>query len=173
MRENVGKITLMSNRTARFLSFVGACAAFASLSTFAVAAPAASGDACTQALAFEKTASSDGASAQARYDASVLGLAANQRCSDAQMKLVNEAYLLSMRAPAEHDLKIGDWRRDYARANMLLTQCSGWPGLKGTVAGKDCADQRRYNELIAKKLTTPPAPAAAAASPVPSASPHS
>ena len=70
-----------------------------------------------------------------------IGLAANQRCPDAQMKLVNEAYLLSMRAPAEHDLKIGDWQRDYARANMLLAQCSTWPGLKGSVAGQDEPDR--------------------------------
>ena len=151
----------MSYRTARVVSLLAACAVFAGLALHAGAASAAPNDACAQALAYEKTASSDAQPAQARYDATVTGLAANRRCTDPQLKLVNEAYLLSMRAPAEHDLKIGDWQRDYARANMLLTQCSNWPGLKGSVAGKDCADQRRYNELIAKKLTATPAPAAA------------
>lgn len=177
----------MSNRTARVWSLLSACAAFASLAPFASPASAAPApvapDACAQALAYEKTASSDTLPAQGRYDATVTGLAANQRCADAQMKLVNEAYLLSMRAPAEHDLKIGDWQRDYARANALLSQCAAYPGLKGSVAGKDCADQRRYNELIAKKLAAKPtpapapsAPASAApampAAPAPSASPR-
>jgi methionine-rich copper-binding protein CopC len=122
-------------------------------------APAAPNDACSQALAYERIAASDSASRQASYDSAIAGLAANQRCSDPQMKLVNEAYLLSMRAPAEHDLKIGNWQRDFARANMLLIQCTNWPGLRNTRAGNDCATQRRYNEIITKTLTTQPTPA--------------
>ena len=114
--------------------------------------------ACSQALAYEKTAANDSSTHQAAYDAAVAGLATNQRCNDAQMKLVNEAYLLSMRAAAEHELKVGNWQRDITRANMLLTQCANWPGLKNTRAGTDCDTQRRYNDIIAKKLATPPAP---------------
>jgi hypothetical protein len=113
---------------------------------------AAAPDACKQALAYEKTAASDGVSAQARYDSTVAGLSANQTCRDPQMHLVNEAYLLSMRAPAEHDLRIGNWRRDLTRADMLLQQCASWPGLKGTKHGIDCDTQRRYNATIAKTL---------------------
>ena len=109
-------------------------------------------DACAQALAYEKTAASDSASTQARYDSAVAGLSANQGCRDPQMHLVNEGYLLSMRAPAEHDLKIGNWRQDITRADMLLLQCTNWPGLKGTKAGNDCATQRRYNAQITKTL---------------------
>lgn len=112
--------------------------------------------ACYQALAYEKTAANDSSTRQAAYDAAVAGLAANQRCNDAQMKLVNEAYLLSMRAAAEHELKVGNWHRDMTRADMLLTQCANWPGLKNTKAGTDCDTQRRYNDIIAKKLTPPP-----------------
>ena len=122
-------------------------------------APAEPNDACRQALAYEKAAASDSASRQAAYDSAVAGLTANQRCADAQMKLVNEAYLLSMRAPAEHDLKIGNWQRDFARANMLLAQCTNWPGLRNTRAGIDCATQRRYNEIVTKTLTSQPTPA--------------
>ncbi len=102
-------------------------------------APAAPNNACTQALEYEKTAASDSVTRQAAYDSAVAGLTANQRCTDAQMKLVNEAYLLSMRAAAEHELKIGNWQRDFERANMLLTQCTNWPGLRGKKAGTDCA----------------------------------
>jgi hypothetical protein len=136
-------------------------------------APAAPTDACKQALDYEKTAASDSVSRQAAYDSAVAGLGANQRCADAQMKLVNEAYLLSMRAGAEHELKIGNWQRDFERANMLLTQCTNWPGLRGTKAGTDCDTQRRYNVQIAKNLNTVPTPRpAATATPPPPPSPY-
>jgi hypothetical protein len=134
-----------------------ALAAAALVAAFAAPTPAlAAPSGCDQALAYEKTAASDSVGAQARYDSAVAGLSANASCRDAQMHLVNEAYLLSMRAPAEHDLHIGNWRRDLDRANMLLTQCANWPGLKGTRAGGDCDTQRRYNEVIAKTLALPP-----------------
>jgi hypothetical protein len=124
----------------------------------APAAPAAPNDACHQALEYEKTAASDTVSRQASYDSAVAGLTANQRCADAQMKLVNEAYLLSMRAAAEHELKIGNWQRDFDRANMLLAQCTNWPGLKGTSAATNCATQRQYNQIMTKTITTVPSP---------------
>ncbi len=126
-------------------------------------------DACAQALAYEKTAASDSVSTQARYDSAVAGLSANQGCRDPQMHLVNEGYLLSMRAPAEHDLKIGNWRQDITRADMLLLQCTNWPGLKGTKHAADCETQRRYNAQIAKQLDSidrrTPAPAPASPAP--------
>jgi hypothetical protein len=122
---------------------------------------------CAQALALERTAASDSVTAQARYDAAVAGLAANQGCSDSQMHLVNEAYLLSMRAPAEHDLHVGNWRQDLTRANMLLQQCSNWPGLKGTKAGIDCDTQRRYNIVMEKGLDSIDHPPARATPPPP------
>lgn len=133
-------------------------------------------DACAQALAHEKTAANDAVSRQTAYDAAVAGLESNQGCSDAQMHLVNEAYLLSMRAPAAHDLHVGDWRRDLTRANDLLLQCANWPGLKGTKAGQDCLTQRQYNAIIAKALAAPaatPAPRGPAAPPPPPPPPPS
>ena len=148
---------------------LAACAASLFLALAGGPRPAAAApDACAQALAYEKTAASDGVSTQARYDSAVAGLSANQGCRDAQMHLVNEAYLLSMRAPAEHDLKIGNWHQDITRADMLLLQCTNWPGLKGTKHAADCETQRRYNAQITKTLegydrrTPAPAPASPA-----------
>ena len=135
------------------------------------AAAAPSPDACAQALALEKTAASDAVAAQARYDSAGAGLAANQGCNDSQMHLVNEAYLLSMRAPAAHDLHLGDWRRDLARANDLLLQCANWPGLKGTKAGQDCLTQRQYNAIITKALAATPAPRGPVPPPPPTPAP--
>jgi hypothetical protein len=151
---------------------LAAAAAFAFVATIAPRpAAAAPNDACAQALAYEKSAAADSASRQAAYDSAIAGLAANQRCSDSQMRLVNEAYLLSMRAPAEHDLKIGNWQRDLTRANMLLNQCTNWPGLRNTPAGVNCGTQRRYNEIIYKTLTTQPTPRPATPTPAASAQP--
>ncbi len=140
------------------------CAAVAAAGSPNVAT-AAPDPGCTQALAYEKTAALDSASAQARYDSSVAGLAANQRCGDAQMHLVNEAYLLSMRAPAEHELRVGSWQRDLQRANMLLQQCTNWPGIRGTAAASNCSTQLRYNETVAKNYTSPPTPVPVAPAP--------
>jgi len=149
------------------------CAAALLLAAAGGSPPAAAApNACAQALAYEKTAASDGVSTQVRYDSSVAGLSANQGCRDPQMHLVNEAYLLSMRAPAEHDLKIGNWRQDFTRADMLLLQCTNWPGLKGTKHAADCSTQRRYNAQIAKTLEgydrRTPAPMPPAPTPTPS-----
>jgi hypothetical protein len=138
----------------------------------APAAPdVAPNEACKQALDYEKAAASDTVTRQASYDSAVAGLSANQRCNDAQMRLVNEAYLLSMRAAAAHELKIGNWQRDMDRANMLLAQCTNWPGLKGKLAGNNCATQRQYNQIMTKTITTVPSPrpASPAAMPAPPA----
>jgi hypothetical protein len=131
--------------------------------------------ACAQALAYQKTAATDSLSAQSRYDSALAGLTANQGCRDAEMHLVNEAYLLSMRAPAEHDLHVGNWRQDLTRANMLLTQCANWPTLKGKKVAIDCDTQRRYNAQVAKTLDAidrrTPAPAATAGARPPAPTP--
>ena len=149
-----------------------ALAAAAAVAFAAVLAPlpslAAPNDACNQALAYEKTAANDSVSRQAAYDSTIAGLSANQRCNDPEMKLVNEAYLLSMRAPAEHDLHVGDWVGDMTRANGLLKQCSATPGLRDKSPGKDCATQLRYNAQVTKLMTTTPSPL-----PTPKAAPPS
>ena len=145
------------------LAFTVALAGAAAATAHPAAAPAAAEQglpnaACAQALAYEKSAADNGAGAQARYDAAAAGLASNARCNDPQMKLVNEAYLLSMRAPAEHDLHVGDWLADMTRANALLKTCSATPGLSGTSHGNDCATQLRYNAQVTKLMTTTPSP---------------
>jgi hypothetical protein len=150
---------------------LAACALALLVELTAPRASVAAPDGCAQALALEKTAAADSAAPKARYDAAVAGLAANQRCHDARMQLVNEAYLLSMRAPAAHDLNVGDWRRDLTRANMLLMQCTNWPGLKGTKAGADCAQQRSFNNVLAQSLDAPAPTARPAPSPAPTPTP--
>ncbi|HEX3550119.1 MAG TPA: hypothetical protein VHT53_07070 [Candidatus Elarobacter sp.] len=154
-----------ASRTFSSIAFVAALVA-AGVAAGTPRPSLAAPDACQRALDYEKAATQDSASAQARYDSAVAGLAANASCTDAEMKLVNEGYLLSMRAPAEHDLHIGNWQRDLERANMLLTQCTNWPGLRGTSAANNCTTQIKYNGVIAKNLTAQPSPApAASASP--------
>jgi hypothetical protein len=125
-------------------------------------------DPCAQALAYEKSAANDTNSAQARYDSAVAGLTANTRCNDQQMHLVNEGYLLSMRAAAAHDLHIGDWQRDVTRANSLLTECTGFPGIVRTRVADDCRTQIQNNKHV---MDIYAAQAAASARPKPSTAP--
>ena len=126
------------------------------------AAPAR--DACEDALAYERTAADSATTRQAAYDAAVAGLTVNQTCAKPQQRLVNEAYLLSMRAAASHDLNVGDWRRDLARANQLLTQCTTTPGLARTQIADDCRIQILFNRRYETTVLSSPSPAA---SPVP------
>jgi hypothetical protein len=157
-------VTAHTRPSGRLALIAAAAIAFAALLA-PVPARADPNAACKQALEYERTAASDSVTRQAAYDSAIAGLSANQRCNDAPMKLVNEAYLLSMRASAEHELKIGNWQRDFERANMLLAQCTNWPELRGKKAGNDCATQRQYNVMTVKTLTTQPTPR-----PAPSAS---
>ena len=121
-------------------------------------AGAAPPDACAAALAYERTASADGVSRQAAYDAAVAGLTVNETCAKPQQRLVNEAYLLSMRAAAAHDLNVGDWRRDLARADALFTQCTTTRGLANTQAAKDCRTQLTYNRRYEAAASASPSP---------------
>lgn len=120
--------------------------------------------ACQEALAYEKTASSDTATPQAAYDAAIAGLEANKRCNDEPMRLTREAFLLSMRAGAEHALNVGDWRRDITRAQMLLANCANRPDVGRTTAD-NCRTQWRYNDSWMKR-TLAQATAAPAAQPM-------
>jgi hypothetical protein len=122
-------------------------------------AAAAPRDACADALAYERTASADGVSRQAAYDSAVAGLTINQTCANPQQHLVNEAYLLSMRAAAAHDLNVGDWQHDLARADALLTQCTTTRGLAGTQTAKDCRTQLAYNRRYEAAASASPGPA--------------
>jgi hypothetical protein len=111
-------------------------------------------DACADALTYERTAASDAVTRQAAYDSSVAGLTVNQTCANPQQRLVNEAYLLSMRAAAARELNVGDWRRDLARANQLLTQCSSTQGL-ARKAADDCRTQLQFNHRYEAAATAP------------------
>lgn len=81
----------------------------------------------------------------ASYAAAVAGLAANERCDDDDEHIVNEGYLLSDKAFAEHYLPQGDWRTDFNQANALLVECQTRPALYGTHEGAGCETQENYN----------------------------
>jgi len=115
----------------------------------AAAGPPHGRSACDMALDYEREAAQDAIPRQEAYDMALIGLRANDGCGDDQRHLVNEAYLLSLRAPAEHDLQIGDWRADLREANALLARCAVTPGIAGTRTAEDCRTQQRYNERFA------------------------
>jgi hypothetical protein len=94
------------------------------------------------------------------YDASVAGLAENAKCGNRLAKIVNEGYLRSTLAAAEHELGLGDWIADFTRADQLLTQCERLRELQATSAPADCLAQRRFNEqALAGFLPGTPRPA--------------
>jgi hypothetical protein len=163
-------VTIRARAYALALLTVVPCAG-ASFATAAAAAPPAR-DACADALTYERTAASDAVTRQAAYDSAVAGITVNQTCSNAQQRLVNDAYLFSVRAAAAHDLNVGDWRRDLARANALLAQCAVTPGLARTKTADDCRTQLQFNRryeagLTAPSASTSPPPPPAPASPSP------
>lgn len=94
------------------------------------------------------------------------GLAAADHCQSPPMRLVTQAYLLSLKAEAEHDLDIPGWDHDFVQANDLLTRCSTTLGrLPGDVA-KNCATQRTANEALAREYRDEAATPPGATSPV-------
>lgn len=102
---------------------------------------------CGKATAYERQASSDLDSRDFRgaYHNSASGLSLNASCSDETDRLVNRAYLLSMKGLAEHYISVGDSRTDLNEANMLLVQCQTRPGLYGTHEGAECETQENNN----------------------------
>jgi tetratricopeptide (TPR) repeat protein/energy-coupling factor transporter ATP-binding protein EcfA2 len=125
--------------------------------------------ACTSALDQQQRAARATITAIASYDASVAGLADNAKCDDPVKRVVNEAYLRSTLAAAEHELNVRDWRAELNRADALLTRCETLAGLRGTSVAADCAAQRKFNEGAAAQWT--PLSASPPPSPVPKPSP--
>ena len=127
-------------------------------------------EACALALRYETKAANDAISRQEAYDAAVAGLATNLDCGDHVSRVVNDAYLLSMRAPAEAQLHIGNWRFDLQRADERLRECATLPELRGTPAAANCNAQLANNERVRRQLTaltaTPRADSHAAAAPL-------
>jgi len=120
--------------------------------------------ACAQALADYRAAAAVNIPPQRAYDDTVAGLAANAHCTDPVLRIVNAGYLLSLRAMAERNLRMGDWRRDFQMADEYLGKCAS---LRKQIGGHaaDCRAQQADN----KRFET--AYAAAAATPVPTPSP--
>ena len=129
--------------------------------------------ACAQALADERAASAQGIPPQRAYDDTVAGLAANARCTDPVLRIVNAGYLLSLRAMAERNLRMGDWRRDFQMADEYLDKCVSMQKRIGSHAA-DCraqqADNKRFQTAYAQAAATPP-PTPVPTTPPPTATP--
>ncbi len=78
------------------------------------------------------------------------GLAADEHCQSPPMRLVTQAYLLSLKAEAEHDLDIAGWDRSFHDADELLTRCATTLGRMPDNVAKNCATQLTANEALAK-----------------------
>src|SRR5581483_9929835 len=115
-------------------------------------------DPCFQAERAESVASDalsgqvvDPVRTQAGYRAANDGLAANAHCQSPPMQLVTGAYLLSLKAEAEHDLNIAGWDATFHQADDMLARCSTTlRGLPDNVA-RNCATQLNANNELAKE----------------------
>ena len=148
----------LSMRRARLAARGSAASPSSSATSPAGAARSTSAEACRRATDGQQVAAQETISRQASYDAARVALADNARCGNPVQKLVNEGYLRSTLAAAEHELRIGDWRADLRRADDLLAQCQTMPGLRGTSAAADCLTQQQYNDRTAAMLAPPSRP---------------
>jgi len=113
-------------------------------------------DPCFQAEQAENAASDalsgqtvDPVRTQAAYKSVNDGLAADARCQSPPMQLVTQAYLLSLKAEAEHDLNIAGWDHTFGQAGDLLNRCSTTlRSMPGNVA-RNCAAQLNANNQLA------------------------
>ncbi len=120
---------------------------------------AANAAACARAVEQQRLAADLTISREASYDASVAGLTENAKCGNTTARVVNEGYLRSTLAAAEHDLGVGDWRADLKRADSMLARCQIILELQATKAPRDCMAQQRFNERAAAEFALPsPAP---------------
>jgi hypothetical protein len=108
-------------------------------------------DACLRTLTYLKTAADERLSRREIYNAAEAGLAMNAHCSEPR-RGVNEAYLLAMRAPAAFALRTGDWNADLNRSDALLELCIANPDFRATTVAGDCATQRKFNDLVRRRI---------------------
>lgn len=88
------------------------------------------------------------------YDASMLGLEADETCRDGRAKIVNQGFLLSTKAMAEHFLSRGDFSTDLNHAINVLERCRAMaPKLDRTVAGL-CEKQEQSDIETDRRLRT-------------------
>lgn len=77
------------------------------------------------------------------YNASVLGLKANETCRDEPIKIVNEGFLLSTKAIAGHFLSRRDSSRDLNGAINLLERCREMTLKSGRAVSNICEKQEQ------------------------------
>ncbi len=104
-----------------------------------------------RAVGYLQTAANDRIARLDAYNASVSGLASNADCPEPRHS-VNEGYLLAMRAPAEFGLGFGNWKADLDRSDALLTACATAAQFRGTTVARDCATQRKFNEVVRRRI---------------------
>jgi hypothetical protein len=109
-------------------------------------------EACVRAVGYLRTASDDRISRLEAYNAAVAGLATNSDCPEPR-RSVNEGYLRAMRAPAEFALGFGNWSADLDRSDALLQACAASAEFRGTAVARDCATQRKYNDLVRRRIS--------------------
>lgn len=102
---------------------------------------------CGRAHQYQVTATSDFNANEysGAYHNAVSGLSINDSCAEENDHLTNAAYLLTVKALAEHHLSVGDSRTDLNQADMLLEQCITKPGLYATQIGAGCETQQHIN----------------------------
>ncbi|MDB5072399.1 MAG: putative rane protein [Candidatus Eremiobacteraeota bacterium] len=115
---------------------------------FIAQADATKDKSCTTARKYILAASNDANTRPVAYEAAMTGLQWNTTCGNPQVRLVNEAQLLSWRAAAEQPLHVGDPQRDMARANQLLEQCTKSSKTFDAASRRTCSNQIMYNALL-------------------------
>lgn len=103
---------------------------------------------CDAALAYEKKAA-NASGAQTTFDLAVSGLHYANLCTDHDLQVINQGYLLSFKAYAEHQLSSGDSATDMNQAITLLAECQALTGAYGTHVGAQCESQEE-NDIHTK-----------------------
>jgi len=118
--------------------------------------PSRYSDACGVARSYLNQASqfSNTYSYRKAYDAAVVGLRANHTCKDARLFIVNEGYLLSTKAIAEHFINKGDSSRDLNRAIDLLKRCRTMAPTLGRTVSDLCAQQEQNDIVTRERFAT-------------------
>lgn len=88
---------------------------------------------------------------QAAYRAANDGLAADAQCQSPPMQLVTQAYLLSLKAEAEHDLNIAGWDATFHQADDLLNRCATTLRSLPDNVARNCSAQLHANDELAKE----------------------
>lgn len=88
------------------------------------------------------------------YADSLRGLEATKSCKDRTAGLVDEGFLLSMKAMTEHFVTHEDYSRDLDRAQALLERCRKMESKVGLAMSARCEAQEQQNDVIRSQFET-------------------